>query len=169
MEDHGCTGHVGAALQTALDSAIRSKRDLATIYTELARRIGNPYPQKHLFVLLKEDLQHKALLEEICAKHAMPTESKPSAREIEIPHQSKASISEVPIKDLLYEALIRVRFCRREYLRSAASIEGTEYKRIFLFLAECERQHFSVLRSEHQMIRSYPKYMDFSVDPWGES
>jgi len=70
-----CTNRTGGVLTTALVGAIRSKRELAGIYTELARRIGNPRPQKHLFVMLKEDLQHRALLEEIYAKHAAaPTE-----------------------------------------------------------------------------------------------
>ena len=80
-----------------------------------------------------------------------------------------ATDPEIPTQDLLHEALMRVRLCRREYSRSAATVQGAEFKRIFLFLAECARQHFSVLRAEHQMIRSHPTYLDFSVDPWGHS
>lgn len=57
-------------------------------------------------------------------------------------------------QDFLHDALTGVRLCRREYSKSVAVVQDADFKRIFLFLAECARQHFRVLHAEHQMTRN---------------
>ena len=117
-------------------------------------------------LLVKEELQHQRLLEETYKDHfpdrrlALPPSQLPKAI------SSRASRTQMAVKDVLSHAIEQERRCRDFYLEAAGKTAEMSGKRLFHFLADWEHSHEMTLSAEYEMLVRHPYYCEQDPETW---
>lgn len=150
----------------ALGIAIRAEADAAEIYQEVAGRIGNPFLQRRVLVLAREEQQHRRILEDAYNKQfpgvplVLPGSQLP--REI-CTTELRRHLS---VREVLSCAIERERRSREFYLQAAETTTDLTGRTMFNFLADWEFSHQMALSAEYEMLVRYPRYFQQAAEPW---
>ncbi len=150
----------------ALGVGIRAEIDASELYSELAKRVSNPFLREKILLLAKEEVQHKRLLEEAYQRQfpEVPLALPPS----QLPKQisGKADREQLSVTEVLSCAIEEERKAREFYLQAAQCATDLTGHRMFNYLADWEFSHEMELTAERDMLRRYPRYFEQTTEPW---
>ena len=142
--------------------AIKSELDSKAVYEKLASRTRNAFLKDRMTFLVKEEENHKLLLERVFKK-LFPE------KQIEIPEENIVPLPNVivsddkPISDVLEEAMLAEQSVQ-EYYEAMSELfhDDKNIQKTLLFLSKMELGHYQILKLE----RDNAKFFDNFEEGW---
>jgi len=140
-----------------LAAAIASEIDAVGFYTKLQNKVKNIILLRKLKFLAFEEKQHRRMLQKLYGQRF-------AGKTLEVPDVSplpkiSASIrDDTPVVDLFKVALYAEETTGAFYEESSKSIEDEGSRRLLTYLSRVERSHAAMIRSEIDLLATYPDY-----------
>ncbi len=127
-------------------------------YQLLANRVNNPLVKEKFHSLANEEKAHRELLYGMLQKQTgeekPPLPPKP-------PRDYEFNDEDAPIHKLLEIAIAKEREAADFYAEAALRAVDPSGKRVLEYLAEFERGHERLLKTEYDAIAKYPQWMEY--------
>jgi rubrerythrin len=143
-------------LEDLLLSAIKSEVDSNKLYTRMSKMTKNGLLQDKLIFLAKEEEKHRLYIEDIYMNHftdkkiILPKESPVPLPEIKI------TSDEMPMSDLLIEAMKAEKYASDFYKSLAGRFEeGTKINNTLLYFSDMEIGHLKILQMEKESMERF--------------
>jgi rubrerythrin len=146
-----------------LSVAVKSEIEAAKAYSKLYDSVKNAILKQKLKFLVLEEKKHRRILERLF-KQRFPDQ------EIQIPKKSllppikvsigKPSLKSVSILDIFRGALKAEKAAENFYVERGSKVKDKESKRILTYLSRVERSHYSMIKSEIDLLDKFPDYYD---------
>jgi rubrerythrin len=143
-------------LEDLLLAAIKSEVDSNKLYTRMSKMTKNGLLQDKLIFLAKEEEKHRLYIEDIYMNHftdkkiILPKESPVPLPEIKI------TSDEMPMSDLLIEAMKAEKYASDFYKSLAGRFEeGTKINNTLLYFSDMEIGHLKILQMEKESMERF--------------
>jgi len=142
-----------------LAAAVRAELDAAAIYNDLRGRVKNEVLIQKLQFLANEETRHRAILERLFADK-FPDET------LRVPAASAKPAKILPVEnktavlDLFKLAMAKEKEAEAFYKESKKIISDVQGRKILDYLGRVERSHYFMLKSEIELLETFPEYFD---------
>jgi rubrerythrin len=158
----------------ALGMAIKAEIEAAETYERLANLVKNRALKEKAHFLQREELKHRALLEEAYARQfpdvelVLPAQSlvprvKESKDEVSVPEPRPEFVEE-----LLALAMEAEQASENFYADLARRSQSQSARTMFQHLSRMESSHFHLLQVEHELITRFPDYYNIEEFHFGD-
>lgn len=133
----------------AIGLAVRSEEEARVFYEEISSKVKNPLVKARFDVLAKEELGHKRLLLVLYKRMTGETSEPPTIPgDPQVAEKASLPIDIEKMEELLEFAMQRERDSQKFYKNAAEKTKDVSGKRTFEYLADIERAHEAMLKSE---------------------
>lgn len=146
----------GLTALEVLGVAIKSEVDAASFYATLAARVRNPTLAGKLDLIRQEEVNHRALLQNLYARRFPDVE-------LQLPAQSLLPALDIPPDDLgipeLFQLAMKAEQASVDFYSRETECATDEVSRTMLrYLANVERSHFHMFEAEYDLVSRFPDY-----------
>lgn len=150
-----------------LGIAIRSEIEAANLYQYMAGQVVNRDLRERLDFLVREEIRHRRILEEVYARQfpevplALPAQSL-------VPTVQEKVQEGATIPDLFRLGMEAERLSEEFYGELAGRAQEENARTTLAYLSRMEHSHYELLRNELEMIQRFPTYYQVEEFELGE-
>lgn len=140
-----------------LGIAIKSEIEAARVYETLYQKVKNTDLKKKLEFLKGEEEKHGAILEELYTKSYPEVKLKLPEKSL-LPEMEITLSEDTPVVVLFEKAMEAEKVSEEFYKEAADRMDNPQAKVMLGYLSGMERSHYSILRTEYDMIQTFEDY-----------
>ena len=142
-------------LNDLLLAAIKSEMESNELYSKMAKKTKNDLLSDKLIFLAKEEIKHRAFIEDIYRNH-FPDEELKIPRETPVPLPEVKMDEDTPLSNLLKQAMSAEKAASEFYKHLATRFgEGSKINNTLVYFADMEIGHYKILEMEKESMERY--------------